>query len=296
MLSCLFPSVKSSWPTVEGLLFVVLICVSSIPDLSAQTPSSSSSAKRVVQQVGLDQHLGAQIPLDLKFRDSTGKAVVLKDLIRNKPVILTLVYFRCPMLCTQVLNGLLESSQAIPFSIGNEYEIVSVSIDPNETLVMAAEKKKRYVGSYYRPGADAGWHFLTGEQNAIDQLAKSVGFRYVHDEHTNQFAHASGIVVLTPEGKISRYHYGIDYPPEALRLSLVESSQSRIGSVVDQFLLLCYHYDPATGRYGFAIETAIRIAGLIMIGVLTVFLWRMYRLERSRIIHASERHQTSAIL
>ena len=238
---------------------------------------------KLVQNVGLDQHLDQQLPLDLTFRDERGKQVRLAQYFgKKKPVILTLVYFRCPMLCTQVLNGLLKSSQAIPLRMEEDYEVISISIDPRETPEMAAAKKERYVASYRRPGAEKGWHFLTGDQNAIDRITRTVGFRYQYDQKSDQFAHASGIVVLTPEGRISRYFYVIDYHPTDLRLGLVESSENRIGSPVDQFLLLCFHYDPRTGKYGLIINNVIQLAGSATVLLLGSFLWVMYRQERRR--------------
>ena len=245
--------------------------------------------QRIVQDVGLDQRLDEQVPLDLTFRDEAGRTVALRDYFRGKPVILSLVYFRCPMLCTQVLNGLLKSSQAVELQLGQDYEIVSVSIDPAETPAMAAAKKRRYAGSYRRPGADAGWHFLTGDAAAIERLARSVGYRYRYDERSGQFAHASGIIVLTPEGRTSRYLYGIDYHPTDLRLALVESSQGQIGTLGDQFLLLCYHYDPATGRYGVVIARVLQLAGLATMATLGTFLVIMFRREirRSRLARRS---------
>ncbi len=259
----------------------ILFCAALLLTPSVVAPQAT---KRVVQRVGIDQHLNAQIPLDLIFHDEHARPVKLSGLLRGKPVLLTLVYYRCPMLCTQVLNGVLESSQAISLSIGKDYDVISISIDPHETASMAAAKKKRYVSSYYRPSAATGWHFLTGDQTTIERLTKTVGFRYVHDPRTNQYAHASGIMLLTPQGRISRYLYGIDYPPNELRLGLVEASENRIGTVADQFLLLCYHYDPATGRYGFVIENLIRISGLVMMAVLGSYLWLMYRFERRRMV------------
>ncbi|MES2788670.1 MAG: SCO family protein [Planctomycetota bacterium] len=257
-------------------LLVALLILPALPVYS-QTPTKS-----VVQNVGLDQHLNAQIPLDLTFRDEQGRTVKLGDYFGDKPVVLTLVYYRCPMLCTQVLNGFLESSQAVKLTMGADYHVVSVSIDPRETTSMAREKKKRYADSYHRPGAQEGWHFLTGSAASIEQLTKAVGYRYVYDPKTDQYAHASGIMILTPAGKISRYLYGIDYAPDDLRLALVEASQSRIGTLTDRFLLLCYHYDPATGQYGFAIERAIRAAGLATMAIMGGFLWLMFRRERQR--------------
>lgn len=241
---------------------------------------SQTAAKTLVQQVGLDQHLNAQIPQDLKFRDERGRTVRLGDYFNKQPVVLTLVYYRCPMLCTQVLNGLLESSQAIEKTMGTDYQVVTISIDPRETTAMARAKKKRYAESYHRPGADEGWHFLTGSAAAIDQLAKSVGYRYQYDSQTDQFAHASGIIVLTPTGRISRYLYGIDFVPDELQSAIVDASEQRIGSLSDRFLLLCFHYDPATGKYGFAIDRAIRAAGVATIIVMASYLWVMFRRER----------------
>lgn len=243
---------------------------------------SQSATKSLVQQVGLDQHLNAQVPLDLIFRDEQGRTVRLGDYFHDKPVILTLVYYRCPMLCTQVLNGLLESSQAVKMTMGTDYDVISVSIDPRETTSMARAKKKRYAESYHRPGAEEGWHFLTGTSGSIEQLTKAGGYRYVYDPKTDQYAHASGIVILTPSGRISRYLYGIDYAPDDLKLALIEASEQRIGSLSDRFLLLCYHYDPATGKYGFAIENAIRAAGVTTMVLMGGFLWLMYLRERRR--------------
>jgi protein SCO1/2 len=244
-------------------------------------------SKQLVQEVGLDQHLGTQLPLDAMLRDETGRSVALGEFCGEKPVILNFVYFRCPMLCTQVLNGLLRSSQAMELALGKDYQIVSISIDPRETPAMAAAKKKSYVASYRRPGAEQGWHFLTADEATIEQLTQAAGFRYRYDDASDQYAHASGIMLVTPQGRISRYYYGIDFNPSDLRLGLVESSENRLGTVVDQVLLLCYHYDPATGKYGLAIARLIRVAGVSTMLVLGVFLFRMYRLERRRSAEAT---------
>lgn len=250
--------------------------------VAPRTCDGQTSPRQLVQQVGLDQRLGTQVPLDLQFRDEHGEFVQLGELCGERPIILTLVYFRCPMLCTQVLNGVLRTSQAIRLSIGTDYDIVSVSIDPRETPAMAAAKKEQYVHRYRRDGAEKGWHFLTGEQPAIEELARAVGYRYQYDSRSDQYAHSSGIIVLTPDGRVSRYFYGIDYPPGEVRLGLVESSQGRIGTAVDKILLLCFHYDPATGRYGLVIARAIQLAGTATVLVLAAFLWSMFRLERRR--------------
>jgi protein SCO1 len=253
----------------------------------AQSPVDQSSlaevarpADSMLMSVGIDQRLGEQVPLDLEFRDEEGQTVRLADLMQGRPVVLSLVYYQCPMLCGEVLNGLLKSSQAVPFVIGKDYDVLTVSFDPRETPQLAAHKKAAFVKRYRRPGAEQGWHFLVGDQTPIERLAASVGFRYQFDKASNQFAHGAGIVVLTPEGKVSRYFYGIDYPPTSLRLALVESAAHKIGSPVDQFLLLCFHYDPLTGRYGLAISRLLTWSGIATLLVLGTFLALMIRRER----------------
>jgi protein SCO1 len=177
-------------------------------------------------------------------------------------VILTLVYYQCPMLCTLVLNGVMNSAKAMSFEIGKDYEVVTVSIDPTETPLLAEAKHTMYAGLYGRPGAVSGWHFLTGQESAIRQLAGAVGFRYVYDKVSEQFGHPSGIMVLTPEGRVSRFFYGIEYSPRDLRLALVEASGEKIGTPVDEILLACFHYDPTTGKYGLVISRVVRLAGI----------------------------------
>jgi protein SCO1 len=238
--------------------------------------------KALAKQVGLDQRLGEQVPLDLAFRDEHGNPVLLGDLIKDRPVILSLVYFRCPMLCTQVLNGLLKSSQGMTLEMGQDYDVISVSIDPREGAEAAAKKKERYASAYRREGADKGWHFLTGDEASIKQLTEAVGYRYEYDPRTDQYAHPSGIMVLTPDGRLAKYFYGIDYQPRHLRLGLVESSHGRIGTAVDQILLLCFHYDPATGKYGLVISRVLQLAGTTTALVLGGYLLAMFRLERKR--------------
>jgi protein SCO1/2 len=247
---------------------------------AAACAQTQTPAKTIVSQVGIDQKLDARLPLSLSFRDEHGKTVALGDYFKDKPVVLTLVYYRCPMLCNQVLSGLLKSSQAVPLEMGKDYEVLSVSIDPKETPDMAGAKKKQYTARYHREGAEQGWHFLTGSEAHIAQLASAVGYRYQYDAASDQFAHGSGIIVLTPDGRVSRYLYGIDYHPTDLRLALVESGEGKIGSPVDQFLLLCYHYDPATGKYGFVIHKILQVAGTTTALLLGGFLIRMYRYER----------------
>ena len=232
--------------------------------------------------MGIEQHLDTQLPLDAVFRDETGREVKLGDYFGEQPVVVALVYYRCPMLCTQVLNGFLKSSQAVPLEIGRDYQVVTVSFDPRETPELAAEKKASYVRAYRRDGAAQGWHFLTGDRQSIDRLTEAVGFRYRFDPKSDQFAHASGIALATPDGRLARYFYGIEYSPDDLRLGLVESSAGRIGSPVDQVLLLCYHYDPLTGKYGLVIADALRMAGALTVLLLGGFLVVMFRRERRR--------------
>jgi protein SCO1/2 len=241
------------------------------------------SMRTLSQEVGLDQHLNEQLPLDLEFTDEHGKRVKLGQYFNNnKPVIINCVYFRCPMLCTQVMNGLLKSAQGMSLRIGEDYDIISVSIDPRETPEMAAAKKETYVRNYRRVGSEDGWHFLTGDEASIAALTKAVGFRYRYDPESDQYAHASGIAIATPDGRLARYYYGIDYHPRDVRLGLVESAQHRIGNPVDQVLLMCFHYDPKTGRYGLMIDNVIRLAGVGFVVLLATYLVRMYFLERRR--------------
>ncbi len=238
--------------------------------------AAAAVSPRVVQaqqedlrkKVGFDQRLDEQVPLDLAFTDETGNSVKLSDYFGQKPVILVLAYYRCPMLCTQVLNGLTKSLRELNFTVGKEFTVLTVSFDPRETPELAAAKKKTYLDSYGRPGAEEGWHFLTGKQPAIDALTKAVGFRYAYDAKNDQFVHAAGIVILTPKGKISRYFRDIAFPVRDLRLGLVESSANKIGSPTDQILLYCCHYDPETGTYTASILNLVRAAGVAMVGVL----------------------------
>lgn len=219
----------------------------------------------VLRDVGIDQRLNNQVPLDLMFRDETGRAVRLGQYFGRQPVILVLAYYDCPMLCTAVLNGLLRSLKELKFNVGQQFEVVTVSFDPTEEPSLAAAKKAIYVGLYGRPDAAAGWHFLTGEEASIHQLTQAVGFRYNYDPQTKQYLHATGIMVLTPDGHLARYFYGIQYPSANLRLGLVEASRGEIGSPVDEVLLYCSQYDPATGKYSVIVSHVLKIAALATI-------------------------------
>jgi protein SCO1 len=248
--------------------------------LAAGPAPAQGQRPRVLRDVGFDQRLDAQVPLDLVFRDEAGQKVWLGDYFNGKPVILVLAYYRCPMLCTQVLNGLVRALLDVPFEPARDFELVTVSFDSRETPELAAAKKKTYLERYARPGAAAGWHFLTGEEESIQRLTEAVGFHYTFDARHDQFAHASGIMVLTPAGKISRYFYDIRYSPRDLRLGLVEASENRIGSPADQVLLFCFHYDPAEGKYGPVIMNFVRLGGVLTLLAVGTFLAVMWRRER----------------
>src|SRR4030095_4351730 len=232
---------------------------------------TSTGLPTALREVRIEQKLDQQLPLDLVFRDEDGQPVKLGQYLGHQPVVFSLVYYDCPMLCTQVLNGMVTSFRVLPFQIGKEYDVVTISFDPRESAQLATAKKKLYVG--YLPekmqaGAARGWHFLTGDAESIKKITDAVGFHYHYDESTKQFAHASAIMLTTPQGKLSRYFYGIDYPARDVRLGLIESSQNKIGSPVDQLLLYCYHYDPTTGTYGARVMSIMRIGGVLtMLGI-----------------------------
>jgi protein SCO1/2 len=230
-----------------------------------------------LQHVGIQQNLNEQIPADLTFADDSGRAVKLGDYYGKKPLILNLVYFTCPMLCGEELNGLESALRILKFDVGKEFEVITVSFDPKDTPDAAAKKKAEILKRYKRAGAEQGWHFLVGNQDSIDKIAKAAGFEFEYDAKSNQFAHTTAIMVLTPQGRIAQYYYGIDYPPKDLRLALVDASQEKIGNVVDELLLYCYHYDPEKGKYSATIMRILRLAGvatLLCLGTLFIVLFR----------------------
>jgi protein SCO1/2 len=261
----------------SGLMLLALAAVTAIP-ASAQQISTPA----ILNKVGITQNLNAQIPPDLVFRDETGKSVRLGDFFGKKPIILSLVYFDCPALCTEVLNGELRTMRAISLDLGKDFEAVTVSFEPKDTPALAKAKRDVYLGQYDRPDAGEHWHFLTGEQPSIDALTNAAGFQYAYDSSIHQYAHAAAILVLTPEGRIDRYFYGVIYPARDLRLGLVEASQGKIGTVTDHALLYCYQYDPMTGKYGVVVTNVLRAGGGLTVLILGIFMTLMFLRERKR--------------
>ncbi len=239
-----------------------------------ETGNPSTGLPDALREVRIEQKLDQQLPLDLTFRDESGRDVKLGQYFGQKPVVLAFVYYDCPMLCTQVLNGMATSFRVLPFQIGQEFDVVTISFDPRETPALAQAKKKVYVDylpEKMRANATTGWHFLTGNQENITKITEAAGFHYRWDDKTQQFAHASALMLTTPQGKLSHYFYGVDYPARYVRLGLIEASQNKIGSVADQLLLFCYHYDPATGTYGAPIMLGLRIAGVVtLLGIIAM--------------------------
>jgi protein SCO1/2 len=248
---------------------------------TAAAPGDATSARPgLLSQIGIDQRLNNQVPLDLPFVDESGRDVRLGDYFGKRPVLLALVYYECPMLCTQVLNGVVSALGTLKFDVGREFDVVAVSINPKEGPGLASQKKAAYLERYGRPHTAAGWHFLTGRDEHIKRLASAVGFRYAYDEEIGQYAHGAGVEVLTPKGTISRYFYGIEYSPRDLRFGLIEASEERIGTAVDDVLLLCYHYDPATGKYGATAIGMVRIGAVATVAAFLTFLFVSLRRER----------------
>jgi protein SCO1/2 len=249
--------------------------------LQPQTGLPSNQMPGTLQDVGFEQRLDETLPLDLSFRDEDGREVRLGEYFGDRPVLLAFVYYECPMLCSQVLNGVTSALVAIDERAGRDFDVVAVSFDPRETPPMAAAKKKSYIDRYNRPNAERGWHFLTGSEASIRALTAAAGFKYAWDEQTQQFAHASGFVIATREGRLSRYFFGIEYAPRDVKFALIESSAGRVGSLVDQVLLYCYHYDPATGSYSFVAMKAVQLGGavtlLALAGFVVVALRREHR-------------------
>jgi protein SCO1/2 len=227
--------------------------------LPRPSPAQGASPQDLAASTGFDQNIGEELPLDAEFRDETGMKVRLGAFFTTKPVLLTLVYYKCPMLCTMTLNGVVRALRVLRLEPGTDYEVVTVSFDPKETQSLAAAKKKSYLAALRRPGADGGWHFLTGELRSIERLTKAAGFQFAYDAKSGQYAHSAGLLVATPDGRLSRYFYGVEYSPKDVRLGLIEASEGKLASAADKVLLLCYRYDPSTGRYGFYVIRLLRL-------------------------------------
>jgi protein SCO1/2 len=258
----------------------ILLALSGVAAVS--TGAQQVTTPAILNKVGITQDLNAQIPPDLLFRDETGRSVRIGDFFGHKPILLSLVYFDCPALCTEVLNGELRTMKAISLDLGKDFEAVTVSFEPKDTPSLAKAKRDVYVGQYGRPGAEDRWHFLTGDQQSIDTLTNIAGFHYAYDASIRQYAHAAAIMVLTPDGRIDRYFYGVQYPARDVRLGLVEASEGKIGSMTDQALLYCYQYDPMTGKYGVVVMNVLRAAGGLTVLVLGIFMTMMFLRERKR--------------
>jgi len=270
------------------LITAIVLVGASLPAISQAMPDTASPGTPsgqlppILNNVRYEQKLDSQVPLNLSFRDESGKQVRLGDYFAGKPVVLILAYYRCPMLCSQVLAGATHAFRQLPFRIGQQFNVLTVSFDPRETPALAAASKQTYMASYGQPQAADGWHFLTGQQAEITELTQAVGFHYAWDPQTQQYAHATGIVVLTPSGKVAQYFYGIDYPAQDLRLALVQSSQERIGSLTDEVLLFCSHYDPNSGRYTAIMGRMLQIAGAFTLLILGGVLFMLFYLDKKK--------------
>jgi len=273
--------------TIRSFFMVLLLAACA----SAQRPAdfmrgdhdmeNQNKTPNVLSRVGIDQDLGAQLPLSAMFRDEQGHEVPLGTYFHSgKPVLLDIVYYNCTMLCNQSLSGLMGALNGMNFDAGNQFDVVAVSFDPTETPDLAADKKKQMISRYRRPGAEQGMHFLTGPKASIDALTTATGFHYTFDEHTKQFAHSSAVMLITPEGKVAQYYYGIEYAPRDIRLGIIQASKEKIGTPVDALILYCYHYDPSNGRYSAVVLNIVRLAGLAAMLLLGSFVAISLRHER----------------
>lgn len=273
----LAPRVKRGLAAAAGIL---LLTVSGWFVISSALPDKASTENRsqtLPEGIGFEQRLNQTIPQDVVLVDSTGSPVRLGDVVDRKPVVLNLIYFECPMLCNMSMDGLIRTLNTMQLRVGRDFDVVTISFDPREGPELASGAKRTAVSRYSTSGDGVGWHFLTGDSESLDRVTDAVGFRYTYDEQTGQFAHAAGVVIVTPTGRISRYISGVDYAARDLRLSLVEASADRIGTFTDQAMLLCYRYDPLTGKYGLAISRAIQFAAFLtvaaMFGGIALSLW-----------------------
>lgn len=263
-------------------LFFETLFLLSFLTMLVTTSSAQSLTENQLSQISFDQRLNSQVSLDLSFRDENGKAVALRDYFGEKPVVLVLGYYQCPMLCTLTFNGMVEAMNDMRWSIGKEFTVVHVSIDPKETAVLAAAKKQTYLKRYGRAGAGAGWHFLTGDEPEIRKLADEVGFHYAYDASIKQYAHPSGLVILTPDGKVAKYFFGVTFSPAQVYAALQDASKRKVGSPIERLVLLCFHYSPIKGKYGALIMSVVRILGAVTLVGMMWLLIAMIRRERAR--------------
>jgi protein SCO1 len=272
-------SLNKTQLTTVARIILLLTAYCLLPNVFAS--AHDDGRPLALRNVALEQRLGAEAPLELEFRDETGKTVRLDDYFGARPVILTFAYHRCQDLCPLVLDGLLRTLRALWFSAGDQFDVLTVSFDPHDTAALAAAKKNDVIKRYARAGAERGWHFLTGDAASIERLTEAVGFRYNYEDDKDRYGHAAGIVLLTPDGRIARYFYGIEFSPRDLRLGLIEASGGRIGEAIDQLLLFCYHYDAATGKYGLLVTRLVRWTGGATVLVLAGYILMMLRGEAS---------------
>jgi protein SCO1/2 len=265
--------------SISAAIFALLLAAPAVAQQPPQDVKLSKGLPRELRDVAFEQRLDEPLPLDLVFIDEHGDAVRLGDYFGEKPVVLVLAYYTCRMLCHEVLNGVASSLSVLKFDAGDEFDVLTVSFDPRDTPQAAAAAKRGYLHRYGREGAEEGWHFLTGEEQAIRSLTEAVGFRYEYDPRLDQYAHASGIVVVTPQGRLARYFYGVEFAPRDVRLALVEASENRIGNPVDQLLLYCFQYDPATGKYGAVVMNMLRVGAILTVIGVTVLILVLRRLH-----------------
>ncbi len=299
--------VRSKSSFANSLIAAIFVLMLSAAPLLAQVPRGPIMGGGIMsppanqrppglQFVGIEQHLDAQVPANLDFTDELGNPVKLADYFgHGRPVILNLGYYQCPMLCSELLEGLVGSMKVLTFNLGEDFDVVTVSFDPRETTEMAAAKKRDIIKRYGRQNADKGWHFLTGKADQINALTQSVGFQYQFDPKTGQYAHVAAIVMLTPDRHISGYFYGVEFSPKDLRLGLVQASQNKIGNIGDLVLLYCYHYDPRTGKYGAVISNILKLAALgtvLILGTFMIFMFRADRRSDGRAGHGDLRRVT----
>ncbi len=256
----------------------IIFCV-----VFAMTTSAQSLTENQLSQISFDQKLNAQVSPGLSFRDENGKSVTLRDYFGERPVVLVLGYYQCPMLCTLTFNGMVEAMNDMKWSIGEKFTVVHVSIDPKETPELAVAKRQNYLRQYGRASAGAGWHFLTGDEPEIRKLTDEVGFHYAYDASIKQYAHPSGLVILTPDGKVAKYFFGVKFAPPELYAALQDASKRKVGSPIERLVLLCFHYSPIKGKYGALIMTVVRILGATTLAGMAWLFIAMLRRERRRV-------------